>query len=224
MTGTNYKILIDSINVGGQQGSSGAYGLFDTTGEIGSGDSASSSYGLSAGFIGAQQIYLAINMASDVTMSPAIAGVSGGSGTGSTSWTVTTDNPGGYSLSVRADTNPALRSVTSSFADYTPAGSDPDYNWSVAANDSEYGFTPEGVDIIQRYKDNGSACNTGAGTTADRCWDKFTTSDQEIARRTSGNHPNGTSTTVKMQAEVGNNHIQPNGTYTANITVTALPL
>lgn len=224
MSGTLYKIPVDSINTGGQQGESSLYKLLDTAGEVGTGDSASASYGINAGFIGAQLVYLAISSPSDVSMSPAIAGVSGGTGTGSTVWTVTTDNPAGYTLHVRADTNPALRSASSSFADYTPGNSDPDYNWSVAAADSEYGFTPEGVDIVSKYKDNGSACNIGSGNTADRCWDNLTISDKLIAQRSTGNHPSGTTTTVKMQAEVGSNHIQPNGTYEAKITVTALPL
>ena len=225
MAGTAYKIPLDSINVGGQDGSSASYGLFDTVGEIATGDSASGSYGLNAGFIGAQLTYLAISSGSDVSMSPAIAGISGGAGTGSTVWTVTTDNPAGYSLLIRADTNPALRSASSDFADYTTAGAAPDYLWSVAAADSEYGFTPEGADIIQRYRDNGSVCNSiGGGDTADRCWDKLTMSDQQIAASAAGNHPTGTATTVKMQAEVGSSHIQPNGTYEANITVTAVAL
>lgn len=224
MSGTNYKIPVDSINIGGQQGSSASYDLLDTTGEVGTGDSASSSYGINAGFIAAQAVYLAISTASDVTMSPAIAGISGGTGSGSTVWTVTTDNAAGYTLSIRADTTPALRSATSSFADYTPTGVNPDYNWGIAVADSEYGFTPEGTDIIQRYKDNGSSCNVGSGDTADRCWDALTTSDQPVAQRTSGNHPSGTTTAVKMQAEAGSNRIQPSGTYTATITVTVLPL
>ncbi len=224
MSGTLYKIPLDSINVGGADGSSTSYDLFDTVGEIASGDSNSSSYGLNAGFIGAQLTYLAISSGSDVSMSPAIAGVSGGSGNGSTSWTVTTDNPAGYSLSVKASTNPALQSLGGTFADYTTAGADPDFSWSVAAADSEYGFTPEGVDIIQKYKDNGSACNTGSSDTVDKCWDKLTTTDKQIASRANGNHPSGTLTTLKMQAEVGSSHIQPNGTYDATITVTAIAL
>ncbi len=225
MAGTAYKIPLDSINVGGQDGSSTSYGLFDTVGEIATGDSASGSYGINAGFIGAQLTYLAISSGSDVTMSPAISGVSGGVGSGSTVWTVITDNPAGYSLTIKADTNPALRSASSDFADYTTSGAAPDYLWSVASADSEYGFTPEGVDIIQRYKDNGATCDAiGGSDTTDRCWDKLTTSDQQIAERTTGNHPSGTTTTVKMQAEVGSSHIQPNGNYEANITVTAVAL
>ena len=223
MAGTLYKIPVDSVNVGGQEGSSSLYNLFDTVGEIATGESSGTLYKLNAGFIGAQQVYLAITSGSDVSMSPAIAGVSGGTGTGSTVWTVTTDNPAGYDLNIKATTSPALQSLSSDFTDYTTAGAAPDFSWSVASADSEFGFTPEGVDIVQRYLDNGSTCNTGSGDTSDRCWDKFTTSDQLIAQRTTGNHPTGTTTTVKVQAEVGSGHIQPNGIYESTIIVTALP-
>ena len=224
MSGTLYKIQSDTINIGGGEGDSTLYKLFGTVGEVASGESSSSQYTMNAGFLNMQFVYLAISSGSDVTMSPAIAGVSGGIGAGSTSWTVTTDNPAGYSLSIRADSNPALQSLTSDFDDYAPSGSDPDYTWTVATTASEYGFTPEGSHIVQRFKDNGSACNTGSGDTADRCWAGLTTSDQTIAQSGSANHPSGTTTTVKMQAEVGADFIQPNGTYEANVTVTAVSL
>lgn len=224
MSSGSYKIPVDTINVGGQQGASGLYSLVDTIGELGTGDSASSSYRINAGFLGAQVVYIAITSNGAVSMSPSIAGVSGGTGTGSMSWTVTTDNAAGYTMNVHSTTTPSLRSAGSSFADYTPAGSDPDYTWSVASTDSEFGFSPEGSDIVQRFKDNGSACNTGSSDTANKCWDALTTSDKEIAKRTTANHPSGTLTTVKIQAESGASHIQPNGTYTATVLVTAVPL
>ncbi len=111
-----------------------------------------------------------------------------------------------------------MRSGSSSFADYTPAGSDPDYNWGVASADSEFGVTPEGVDIAQLFKDNGSICNAGSSDTADKCWYPVTTSDLLVSLRTTGNHPSGTATTVKIQAEVGSSHIQPGGTYITSIS------
>lgn len=224
MNSSSYRIPSDSINIGGLQSGSTNYKEIDTIGELGSGDSSSTNYKLSAGFLASQSVYLSITAGADISMSPSIGGITGGSGTGSTSWTVTTDNLAGYTLSVRSGTNPALQSSPFSFANYTPASSDPDYNWSVAAADSEFGFTPEGTDVFSRFKDNGSSCNTGSSDTADRCWDSLTTSDKIIAQRTSGNHPSGVTTTMKVKAEVGTSHIQPNGTYTTTIEVTALPL
>ncbi|MDQ3018322.1 MAG: hypothetical protein M3Q64_00405 [bacterium] len=224
MSSSTYKIQSDSINIGGQQSSSASYNGIDTLGEIGTGDSSSTNYKVSAGFLGQQTIYMSISAVSDIAMNPSIGGVSGGTGNGSMSWNVITDNPGGYSLSVKANTTPALRSDGGSFADYTPFDSNPDYTWGVNSADSEFGFSPEGTDIIQKYKDNGSVCNVGSLDTIGRCWDFFTTVSKMIAQSASGNHPSGNTTAVKVQAESGANHIQPNGTYSATIEVTALPL
>ncbi len=224
MSSGSYKIPVDSVDVGGGLSNSASYQAVDSIGEVGTGDAASSSYKINSGFLAVQNVYLSITQASDVALSPSISGVSGGSGTGSTSWTVITDNPAGYTLNVRATTSPALKSGTSSFADYTPAGSDPDYTWTVNSSDSEFGFTPEGPDIIQKFRDNGSSCNAGVLDSVDQCWGALSTSDQPIAQRTSGNHPTGTTTTVKMKAESGNNHLQPGGSYTTTVIVTALPL
>lgn len=222
MSSSSYKIPTDSINFGGQASGSTSYNEIDTMGELGSGLSASSNYKLSAGFLAAEYIYLSITAASDITMS-SFNGLTGGTGNGSTVWTVVTDNPAGYTLTLEATTNPALKSAGSQFANYTPAGADPDYTWSVASVDSEFGFTPEGVDVFSRFLDNGSSCNTGTSETADKCWDSATTTPKTIAERSTGNHPSGTTTTVKVKAESGSSHIQPDGNYSSTLIVTLLP-
>ncbi len=224
MTSSSYKIPTDSINFGGQQSSSTSYKELDTMGELGSGLSSSTNYKLSAGFLTATNVYLAITSASDITLSPSISGVAGGTGDGSGSWTVTTDNAAGYSMTIVASTNPAMQSGGNSFANYTPAGGDPDYTWAISSSDSEFGFTPEGTDIFSRFKDALGVCNSGSGDTADKCWDSVTTTPKTIAQRATGNHPSGTSTTVKFKAESGTSHIQVNGSYTATITLTAVSL
>ena len=89
-------------------------------------------------------------------MTPAIPGITGGTATGEATWTVITDNPAGYSLSVKASTSPAMKGQAQgdSFADYTPVNpAVPDYNWSVADSSAEFGFTPEGSDIVSKYKE-----------------------------------------------------------------------
>jgi len=223
MSSQNYRIQSDSINVGGQREGSASYRMEDTIGEIASDESASASYKLKAGYQQMQEGYIAISSPADVTMTPAIGGVSGGTGNGSTSWTVITDNPAGYTLSIKASTSPAMQSGANSFADYTPAtAGTPDYSWSVASADSEFGFNPEGADIIQKFKDNGTNCNVGTNDTADKCWYNFSTSDENIARSSTSNHPAGTATTVKFRAESGPSHLQVEGTYQATIIATAI--
>jgi hypothetical protein len=228
MQSTSYKIDSDSINVGGTENSiSSNYTLSDTVGEVGTGNSTSVSYNLYAGYRSMTGAYVAISAPADVTMSPAINGLTGGTSNGQAAWTITTDAPGGYTLAVKASTNPALKSSNDSFADYTPvSGAVPDFAFSIATTDSEFGFTPEGSDIVQKYKDNFIllSCNTGSSDTANSCWYNFSTTDETISQSTAANNPTGTMTTVKMRSQSGTSHIQTSGTYTATITATATAL
>lgn len=224
MESSLYKIRSDTINIGGVESESSTYILGDTLGEQATGDSNSSSYNMHAGFWQMQESYIAITSGADVTL-PNINGLSGGAASGSTYWIVTTDNDAGYSLSIKASTSPALKSSNDSFADYTPASvPTPDFAFSVPASDSEFGFTPEGNDILAKYKDNGSICNTGSSDTDDACWDSLSTTDKIISQSTSSNQPIGATTTITFRAESGASHIQTNGSYTATMTVTALTL
>lgn len=225
MQSSNYQIESDSVNVGGTENSiSTNYRLSDTVGEMATGNSTSTSYNLYAGYRQMTGSYIAISSPSDVTMSPSLNGLTGGTSNGSAIWTTTTDSPGGYTLSVKSSTNPALKSGNDSFADYTPAGANPDFTFSISAADSEFAFTPEGSDIVQKYKDNSTSCNTGSSDTADSCWYNFSTTNETVAQGSSSNSPTGTATTIKMRSESGASHIQTSGTYTATITATATAL
>lgn len=181
---------------------------------------------LNAGYRQMDETYLAISSPADVTMSPAIGGVTGGTGNGSAVWNVKTDSPAGYQISTKASTSPALKFSSYSFADYTETSTGiPDYNWSVATADSEFGYTVEGSGAVLKFLDNGSsACNTGSNNTTDKCWYKFATSDFGIVSSSLPNHPLGTDTTMKFKAQSGSGHLQAEGSYTATITVTALAL
>lgn len=225
MQSTTYRVQSDSINVGGVNSSSASYKLEDTTGEVATGDSNSASYAMHAGYQQMVSSYIAISDVSNTSLSN-INGLTGGSSATSLAWLVTTDSPSGYSLSVSANTTPALKSSLSSFADYTPAGADPDYTFSVAASASAFGFSPEGTHVIQKYLDDGlGACNVFSGNeTTDKCWDGFSTTPKIVASGTSGNSPSGTVTTLKVKAESGSAHIQENGVYTVTLSVTAVTL
>ncbi len=224
MQSTTYKIQSDSVNVGGAPSSSTSYNLDDTTGEIGTGDSNSSTYYMHAGYWQMQEAYISISSPSDLALT-SMGGIAGGGSEGTTTWTVTTDNIAGYSMTINASTTPALKSSLDSFADYVPAGGNPDYTFTNAAANSSFGFSPEGVDTIARFKDNGSsACNTGSSETSAKCWDGLSTTPASMAGSTSSNHPSGTAVTVRFRAESGASHIQTAGNYSATITVTAVTL
>ena len=223
MQSTTYKIQSDSINVGGAPSTSTNYNLNDTAGEIATGDSNSTSYYMHAGYWQMQGAYISITSPSDLTLS-SMGGISGGSSEGTTTWTVTTDNIAGYSMTIAASTTPALKSSLDSFADYAPSGADPDYNFTNGVGSSTFGFSPEGTEVISRFKDNGSACNTGSGETSAKCWDGLSTTSTTMAGSTSSNHPSGATVTVRFRAESGTSHIQTAGNYSATITVTAITL
>ncbi|MDD5433679.1 MAG: hypothetical protein PHE77_03460 [Candidatus Pacebacteria bacterium] len=224
MESSGYKIQADSINVGGVKQTSDNYQSEDTIGEIGTGLSSSDNYLLQAGYQQMQEVYLGLSLSTvSVTMSPDIGGLSGGVSNGSTTASVITDSPSGYSLSVKASTAPAMATSTDSFDDYTPQTADPDFTWLISNTTSAFGFTPEGTDIVQKFQDNGvDTCNTGSTDTPDACWYRFATSTQTIAQKTISNHPAGSATSLKLKAESGTNHIQIAGQYQAVITITAV--
>jgi len=224
MQSSSYKIQFDSVNTGGAFASSTNYSLEDTVGEAGTGESTSASYSLKAGFQQMNETFLSITAAGDVTMTPALGGVSGGTSNGSTQSTVTTDSAAGYQLSIVASSSPALVSGANTIADYTPAGANPDFTFSVLSTASEFAFTPEGTDITQEYKDDGASCNTGSSDATDKCWNSLATSNEVIASATAANHPSGTQTTIKFRVEIGSARTQPEGTYTATTTLTAVAL
>jgi hypothetical protein len=226
MQSTSYRIQSDSINVGGVFSTSSSYRLEDTTGEVATGLGTSTTYNLSAGYQSMQEVYLSLSSIADVTLTPAIGGVSGGTSNGSTTMTATTDNPAGYQLTIQASSSPAMQQDggSSNIDDYAPSGADPDFSFTTDVTESHLAFSPEGTDIDSRYKDNGSSCNTGSGDTALACWDGLSTTPRTIVNRTSPNHPSGTETTIRFRVGIGSSVIQPEGTYIATTTVTLLPL
>lgn len=225
MQSSNYQIQSDSLNVGGNDtGSSTNYNLLSTIGETGTGVSDSESYTLGAGYRQMQEIYIALTGATNVSMSPAIPGVSGGDANGSTTVTVTTDSSSGYALTLVSENAPAMQKGAETIADYNPVGN-PTLNFAANNGEAFFGFTPEGAHIVSLFKDNGSLCGTGGSLdTIDSCWDGVSTSPQTIASYTNSNHPDGTTTTIKFRASVGAQvNLEP-GYYIATTTVTALPL
>lgn len=224
MNSNNYSIQSDSVNFGGGLSSSNNFTLESTAGEIATGPSNSASYNLKAGYQQMHEVYLAMTAPADVNLAPSMNGLIANASTGSTAVTVTTDSFAGYELYIKASSSPALVSGANSFPDYAPAGANPDFAFSVSSGTSAFGFTPEGSDVVQRFLDNGSSCNTGATNTSDRCWDGLSTANELIASKASGNHPAGTSITIKFRAENGASNVQPAGTYQATTTLTLIAL
>lgn len=224
MSSQSYSIISDSINIGGLRSTSTNFSIEDTAGDIATGIGTSTNFTLYAGYQKQNISDISLAPGSDVTMSGSLGGITGGTSNGSTTFTVISDNDPGYMVTIKASSSPALVSGGESFADYTRAGSDPDFTFSIAAGTSEFGFSPEGNDISDRFRDNGSSCNTGSSDTSLACWDALTTSDQTIVRRMSSTASTGSATIINFRAAVGSGRNQPEGVYIATTTITVLPL
>lgn len=223
MQSSTYRIQSDSLNLGGADGSSATYKLNDTLGEIATGDSNSSTYNMHAGYWQMQSSSISISSPTDLIMT-SMSGLSGGSSEGTMSWIVTTDNAAGYSMTIASTTTPSLKSAVDSLADYVPAGVDPDYDFNNLPANSSFGFSPEGTEVISRFKDNGIICNTGSSETTGKCWDGLSVTPKIIAGSTTSNMPTGGNVTVRFRAESGANHIQTSGQYNVTIVATATTL
>jgi hypothetical protein len=224
MGSPSYRIELDSVNFGGGRSSSASFTQESTVGEVATGPSQSASFRLEAGYQQMDQSFITLKAVADVALSPAIDGSIGGVANGSTAVNVVTNNAAGYTLSIRASSSPALVSGSNSFADYTPAGSAPDFVFAVPAASAEFAFSAEGTDIVGRFRDNGALCGAGSGDTALACWDALQTTNAFIASSTSANFPAGATTTLRFRAESGTSNLQPAGLYTATTTVTAIAL
>lgn len=222
-TSTNYQMQSDSINVGGGRSTSNSYTQESTVGEIATGQSDSPTYSLRAGYQQMQEVFLSLSSTGDVIMSPDLPGLTGGTSNGSTTFTVITDSPAGYRLTIESENDPAMQSGTNSIADYNE-GADPDFTFNTSSSDAHFGFTPEGVDIVQAFRDDGGTCNVGVGDSILACWAGLSTTAIVIAEGSGGNQPNGATTTVHFRVGIGSGAGVVAGVYIATTTVTALPL
>jgi hypothetical protein len=226
MQGTNYQIQSDSVNVGGVNSTSTSYTLEDTTGEVATGVSTSSSFTLRAGYQQMAPITIGMTQPASITLDPAIPGLAGGISNGSTSVTVTTDNPAGYEVLVEAVATPAMQADggTYTIADYVPSGG-ADYNFAIAATDAHLGYSVLSPDAESRFLHSGSApCGTGSNNTSQNCWDGLSTTSEPIITGTAANQPSGTESTLFFRVGVGGDVVQAPGSYVATTTLTAVPL
>lgn len=171
----------------------------------------------------------------DVTMTPAIQGLTGGNAFGTSTVAINTNHPSGYNMTIHFATSTAMQGegLNSDISNYTPAvGGTPDYNFSVGANSAEFGYTVNSEttagDIDVRFKDNGSnACNGAfAGTQVGKCWYNVAdaTSPVGIINRTTPTPGTGATSTIVFQVGVTLNPIPAieTGFYTATATLTAV--
>ncbi|MBY0538616.1 hypothetical protein K2P47_04440 [Patescibacteria group bacterium] len=224
MESNNYKMQSDSLNAGGGLSNSESFKMEDTVGEIATGNSTSTSFNLRAGYQQMQEVFLGLSAIPDAILSPNLGGVTGGTSTGSTTFVVTTDSPSGYTATIEGSNSPAMRSGSNSIADYVPVGGVPDFALITDSNEAHLAYSPEGTDIAVRFQDAGSVCGVAGSDTPNRCYQGLSTTPVEIVRRTTPNHPAGSTTTIKFSVGIGGTIDVPEGVYVATTTITALPL
>jgi hypothetical protein len=221
---TNYQLQSDSINVGGGLSDSASYGLESTVGEVATGRSSSTNFQLRAGYQQMQEVFLSLTPGADVVMSPDLPGLTGGTSNGSTTFTVITDSPAGYQVTLQAENDPAMQKPGGvSIANYN-SGSSADFTFTIPPASAVFGFSPEGVDVADAFLDNTTTCGVGSTETAGACWAGASTTAVIFAEATSPNQPTGATTTIAFQVGLANGANIESGVYTATTTLTALPL
>jgi len=224
MESANYRIIFDSVNVGGlDYGSSANYSLRDSIGQLSSDLATSTNYQILAGYRQAyEDSFITVSGGGHLALGN-LSGP-GAIAEGDIYWKVTT-NFNNYNLSIKGSASPVLQRIGGggSFLDYTPASSDPDYEFILPSTDSVFAFSPAGSDIVSKYLHNNIICNSGSNSSLDNCWNGLSTSNELISSGSS-NYPTGATTTINFKAGIGLEADLASGDYQGVVLVTILPL
>ena len=169
--------------------------------------------------------------ASDVTMSPSLGGLTGGTSTAETHVNVLTNALAGYTMTIKSSSSPAMQHIatSTSITDYTSSITGvPDFTYRSGSTGSGYQFaysisassTP---DLAQKFRDDGSNCNTGTSDTnaSTTCWYGFSTTATSTIVRSIYTPASGATTTIYLRLTINPNSAPIEGTYHATTTFTA---
>ena len=169
--------------------------------------------------------------ATDVTMSPSLAGTTGGTADGATQFRIVSGNTAGFTLTLNTETDNGMdgEDTTGVIPPLTPAVAGvPDYAFTSApANTAEFGYSVNASttgQITAPFRNNGSnACNTGSTETDDNCWLDASTTAYTILSTTSATESSGATTSIKYRVIISANPVPliPDDIYTATTTLTA---
>lgn len=165
----------------------------------------------------------------NVTMLPALAGITGGTAAGSTTVRVLTNNDIGYNMTILFSSTTAMgrNGGGGVIANYTPTTVNvPDFTFTSRAF-SQFAYTVTASttgDLVTSFKDNASACNTGAGDVATKCWLNPSTTAKTIINRSTATLASGATTTLAFRVNIPLNPVPSvqKGTYVATATLTAI--
>lgn len=161
---------------------------------------------------------ISITSPSDITLTA--LSVSQNTAVASTTWTVTTNNATGYSLTVKASSSPAMQKssgASGSFANYSGVLTP----WTVASGNFQFGFSAIGANTTGYGSDTENNCAAGTDVQSTTLgWKPLLTSATEIASSTATTTTSGVTTTFCVGTQQ-NGVFAPSGTYVATTTATA---
>lgn len=165
----------------------------------------------------------------DVVMSPALAGVTGGTAAGTSTVRVLTNNDTGYNMTLVFSSTTAMgrNGGGGSIRNYNPSGVGvPDFTFSTEVF-SQFAYTVTAsttADLATSFKDDGAACNTSTGDVANKCWLNPSTTAKTIINRTTATLGSGATTSLAFRVHIPSNPVPAvqEGIYVATATLTAL--
>lgn len=166
---------------------------------------------------------------SDVVMSPSLAGITGGTSSGTSTIRILTNNDTGYNMTIAFSTTTAMtrNGGGGNIRNYNPATINvPDFTFSNEVY-GQFAYTVSAsttADMTTVFKDSGAACNTSTGDVASRCWLNPSTTALTIINRATATGGSGATTSFAFRVNIPNNPVPAiqEGTYVATATLTAL--
>ena len=166
---------------------------------------------------------IAINCDPDVTLGPIVQDGKSDLTDNSATCTIRTNNSDGYSLTLKAD-EPNLTSASDTLNPITASSTPTTWDGTAVPNTaSGWGYRLSTLSTIDDAK-WGTDDQTGVNYGTNAKWYKATASDYQIVAASSETDNDGDSEILNFGAEIGAGMIQPTGTYTTTVTLTAITL
>lgn len=173
-----------------------------------------------------------VTTAENVTLEDPIPGLTGGVASGTAVVAVNTNNATGYNMTIEFADVVAMNyhNGSETILNYAPSSSGvPDLDFTVPTGSHGFAFSVQSntntADTAQRFRSNGSLCNTGSQNNFGECWYNAADATVPVTLVNRGTATPGTGATTTLLFKVGVDANPspelPTGFYTATATLTA---